>query len=201
MPLTLDCIQVCKAYPHQHKLPFRSLEALGLWAPKTVESVARSMASGLVQQVQPQEAQPAPRSNSSRGPIPGQAPQYNMQPRPHNAEVSQHRDGEYSAQGSHSRLHELLTPSQAQALGMQPSMHIIAYPRQCSTEAATVRWLCRSHACPSLSAMSGRVHVPSCHGAWPVHATCAQLVEGALMYVIVAAKGPAWRLHLRSWDW
>lgn len=108
-----------KPYPQLHKLPAKSLEALGLEAPKPVEAIARTMASNLAQHAVSQEAQAMPNEGA---PLPAQMPM-SMPPadataKPSTTEVAHQM--EYANHGGPSRLHELLTPSQAQALGACP---------------------------------------------------------------------------------
>lgn len=102
--------QAEKQYPYQHKLPAKSLEALGLEVPKPGELVVQSMASNLPQY--PRELLPAGLAGGMlqehrNGDAAGAAA--------HDSDRT-HQNGE-GFQGLASRLHEILTPSQAQALG------------------------------------------------------------------------------------
>ena len=112
-------LQANKPYPQQHKLPVKSLQTLGLEVPKPIEAIARSMASDLAPHAAPTEAGVMPGSQGEAPSAPASMPSASAEIREPNPEGA--HQVEYANPGGPSRLHELLTPSQAQALGKDVS--------------------------------------------------------------------------------
>ena len=111
-------LQANKPYPQQHKLPVKSLQVLGLEVPRPIQAIARSMASDLASQAVPLEAgfMPGSQGEALHASAPAPTPFADAENRQGNPEAHQM---EYANPAGPSRLHELLTPSQALALGEQ----------------------------------------------------------------------------------
>ena len=83
-----------------------------------MEAIARCMASDLAAHAVPQEAGAMP--SGQREGAAGQMPIPHVNPPGRQENPEGPHQAEYGTQGGPSRLHELLTPSQAQALGPSP---------------------------------------------------------------------------------